>query len=75
MREDIFSYTTMKKRGKKKYVGERPLIKFGRFVGDDAVVEEQGTPVAIVAEEHDVPSSGTSTQTGTTAEGLVSESS
>ncbi|KAL8249527.1 hypothetical protein R6Q59_006395 [Mikania micrantha] len=48
MREDIFSYMMMNKRGKKQYVGERPLIKFGRFVGYDAVTMEQGTPVAII---------------------------
>ncbi|KAD3640341.1 hypothetical protein E3N88_29564 [Mikania micrantha] len=57
------------------YVGERPLIKFGRFVGDDAVVEEQGTPVAIVAEEHGFPSTGTGTQIDATTKELIYESS
>ncbi|KAL8233857.1 hypothetical protein R6Q59_019957 [Mikania micrantha] len=42
MRDDIFGYMKMTKRGKKQYIGERPLIKFGRFVGEENVVEDQG---------------------------------
>ena len=75
MRDDILSYMTMNKRGKKQHVGELPLIKFGRFVGDNEVADEQGTPVAIVAEEHDIPPTSTGTQAGATTEELVSESS
>ncbi|KAL8242094.1 hypothetical protein R6Q59_012396 [Mikania micrantha] len=54
MRDDIFGYLKMSKRGKKQYIGQRPLIKFGRFVGEGLDEDMPGTPVAIVAEEHDV---------------------
>ncbi|KAL8214088.1 hypothetical protein R6Q57_003537 [Mikania cordata] len=73
MRDDIFCYMKINKRGKKNYTGERPLIMFGRFVGDVDVIEDQGTPIAFVAEEHNIPDLGT--QTGTTAEGHISEAS
>ncbi|KAL8199669.1 hypothetical protein R6Q57_013237 [Mikania cordata] len=33
MRDHIFPYMMMNKRGKKQYFVERPLVKFGRFAG------------------------------------------
>ncbi|KAL8252199.1 hypothetical protein R6Q59_035892 [Mikania micrantha] len=53
MREDIFSYMMMNKWGKKQYVGECPLFRFGRFLRQDEEMEEQGIPSTFVAEEHD----------------------
>ncbi|KAL8213960.1 hypothetical protein R6Q57_003409 [Mikania cordata] len=53
MRDDIFGYMKMNKLGKKQCTGERLLIMFGRFMGEENVVDGQGTPVAFAAEEHD----------------------
>ncbi|KAL8223139.1 hypothetical protein R6Q57_020538 [Mikania cordata] len=75
MREDIFGYMKMNKRGKKQFVGERPLIKFGRFVGDNTDESVPGTPVAIVAKEHNISAAGTSEQNSPTAKDVISASS
>ncbi|KAL8199677.1 hypothetical protein R6Q57_013245 [Mikania cordata] len=72
MRDDIFGYMKMNKRRKKQFTGERPLIMFGRFVGEKNVVEGQGTPVAFIAEEHDT---SMDTQTGTSGKEHLSETS
>ncbi|KAD5508070.1 hypothetical protein E3N88_15773 [Mikania micrantha] len=63
MRDDIFGYMKMSKRGKKQYIGQRPLIKFGRFVGDGVDEDMPGTPLAIVAEEHDTQAASSKDKT------------
>ncbi|KAL8211303.1 hypothetical protein R6Q57_005740 [Mikania cordata] len=75
MKEDIFGYMKMNKRGKKQFTGERPLIKFGRFVGDHVDEDVPGTQVAIVAEEHDVGAAGTSARDKAASEDVISASS
>ncbi|KAL8211093.1 hypothetical protein R6Q57_005530 [Mikania cordata] len=73
MRDEIFGYMKMNERGKKQYTGERPLIKFGRFVGDNVDEDMPGTSVAIVAEKHDVQA--TSTKADEAAKDNIPESS
>ncbi|KAL8205540.1 hypothetical protein R6Q57_009091 [Mikania cordata] len=51
---DIFSYMVMNKKGKKMFVGDRPLEKFGRlFVDSDHEDELQENLNAFIVEEHD----------------------
>ncbi|KAL8216000.1 hypothetical protein R6Q57_022837 [Mikania cordata] len=51
MKEDIFSYIVMNKKGKKIFTGVRPLEKLGRlFAGLEEELEDQGTLVPFVEE-------------------------
>ncbi|KAL8257479.1 hypothetical protein R6Q59_029520 [Mikania micrantha] len=75
MKEDIFSYMTMNKKGKKQYVGARPLENFGRLsAGLDEETDEQGTPTAFVANEHDHPPAGITAEASKVVEDSSSES-
>ncbi|KAL8205676.1 hypothetical protein R6Q57_009227 [Mikania cordata] len=45
IKEDVFSYMKINKKGKRKYVGARPLEKFGRlFAGLGEEAGDQGSP-------------------------------
>ncbi|KAL8218003.1 hypothetical protein R6Q57_021376 [Mikania cordata] len=75
MREDIFGYMKMNKKGKKQYTGERPLIKIGQFVGHHVDEDIPGTPIAIIAEEHNVKAAGTSSKDDEAVKVIISKSS
>ncbi|KAD2392775.1 hypothetical protein E3N88_39752 [Mikania micrantha] len=76
MKEEIFSYMTMNKKGKKQYVGARPLEKFGRLsAGLGEETDEHGTPTVFVADEHDHPPVGTTAEANKVVEDTSFDSS
>ncbi|KAL8215939.1 hypothetical protein R6Q57_022776 [Mikania cordata] len=76
MREDIFSYMTMNKKGNNLFIGARPLEKFGiLFSGLDEDVGNQGSLVAFVAKEHDHAPAAATAEATEAAQPTSSESS
>ncbi|KAL8229756.1 hypothetical protein R6Q57_014656 [Mikania cordata] len=76
MNPNIFSYMVMNKKGKNIFTRIRSLEKFERlFVGLEEEIDDQGTPIAFVVEEHDQDTATTSAQEAKTDKVTSSESS